>query len=261
MTCILRHITSAIDKTAVTLCNEKKYVSPGGIRNSSFRWAKDLYSAVPGLIGMLDQEKTLSLLTKYQIPFSASVLCQNKIEALQKASSVGFPLVLKVQSPDIIHKTDVGGIRTGISSQSELTEALTTMEAAIRKSMPKAKFGFMLQKQETGKEVIIGMKRDEQFGPVILFGMGGILVELYKDVSMRIAPLEEQDIKSMMAEIKGNRILEGYRGEKAVNMSALADILTKISNLSIGEENIKEIDFNPVIVNAEYAKVIDARMI
>jgi acetate---CoA ligase (ADP-forming) subunit beta len=210
---------------------------------------------------MLDQENTLALLAKYQIPFSQSVQCQSRDEAIQKAPGIGFPLVVKVQSQMIIHKTDVGGIATGIRDKDELVRALDAMDSSVKKSFPKVTYGYMLQKQESGKEVIIGMKRDEQFGPVILFGMGGVFVELYKDVSMRIAPLEAGDIKSMMTEIKGYRILSGFRGEKTVNIAAIEEIIAKIAELSLKEESIKEIDFNPVIVNADNAIVVDARVI
>lgn len=213
------------------------------------------------VIFILDQEKTLGLLTAYGIPFSKSLICKTKEEALQKSVELGFPLVLKVVSPDIVHKTDVGGIITNIKAKDGLAVALNSMESKIKAAFPTSKFSFMLQKQESGKEVIIGMKRDSQFGPVILFGMGGIMVELYKDVSMRIAPLEEKDIETMISEIKGSRILTGYRGEKPVNITALKDILRKISALALKEECIQEIDFNPVIVNGEYATVVDARMI
>jgi acyl-CoA synthetase (NDP forming) len=182
-------------------------------------------------------------------------------EAIRKASSVGFPLVLKIASATIVHKSDVGGIMTGINNIDELKKALIDMEQRIRNQFPDTKLGFLLQKQEKGKEVIIGMKRDNQFGPVILFGMGGIFVEVFKDVSMRIAPLEKKDIDDMIKEIKSYKILAGFRGEKAVDVAALADILDKVSSLSLHEKQINEIDFNPVIVDGDHAIVVDARMI
>jgi acyl-CoA synthetase (NDP forming) len=172
---------------------------------------------------------------------------------------MGFPLVLKVMSAEIVHKTDVGGIVTGILDSEQLAREVDSMDSRLR---PKYKgYGYLLQKQVTGTEIIIGMKRDAQFGPVILFGLGGVFVELFKDVSMRIAPLAEEDIQSMMQEVKAYRLLTGFRGGKALHIQGLAEIIAKLSQLSLAEDTISEIDFNPVIVNENEALVVDARFI
>jgi acyl-CoA synthetase (NDP forming) len=169
--------------------------------------------------------------------------------------------VLKVSSPEIVHKTDVGGIKTGIASKAMLESELSAMKKRIKKAFPRAKFGFLLQQQVQGKEVIIGMKRDSQFGPVALFGMGGVNAEIFKDVSLRVCPLTKKDIDSMMCEVKSYALLTGYRGGKKVDIKGLAKILMNLSRLSLAEKQVSEIDFNPVIVNEKGAVVVDARML
>ncbi len=209
---------------------------------------------------LLNQKKTLSLLGKYNIPVSKSVITTGT-DALRQCTKVGFPLVLKAVSDKIVHKTDAGGIAVNIQSKAGLKAEIKNMEARIRKIFPKIDLNYMLQKQESGKEVIIGMKRDAQFGPVILFGLGGVFVELFKDVSMRVAPLTKNDIEEMIKEVKAYKILSGYRGEKPVNIASLAGIISRISRLSLKEKHISEIDLNPVIVNGKKAVVVDARVI
>jgi acyl-CoA synthetase (NDP forming) len=178
---------------------------------------------------------------------------------LEASGEIGFPLVLKVMSEQIIHKTDVGGIVTGIKDVGQLRSELDAMESRIK---PKYKdFGYLLQKQVSGTEIIIGMKRDSQFGPVILFGLGGVFTELFKDVAMRIAPLTKEDVSAMMQEVKSYSLLTGYRGSRPLFVDGLALILRSISELAVHEKCINEIDFNPVIVNESEALVVDARFI
>jgi len=203
---------------------------------------------------LVPQKETLKILAKYNIPTTVSEI-HTKTSALK--TKLKFPVVLKALSEKIVHKTDAGAVVTGIENRTELEQKLKSISSRIKFVDLK----FLLQKQESGKEVIIGMKRDAQFGPVILFGLGGVFVEVYKDVSFRVAPLSQKDIKDMMNEVKAIKILKGVRGEKAVNIKALADILKKISLLSIKEKDITEIDFNPVIVNEKKAVVVDARLI
>ena len=211
------------------------------------------------LMILQSQKETIELLKKYNVPVTESKIFDSKKDAIN--SKQDFPIVLKIISSDIIHKTDAGGIKTDIKNKKELKIEINNMELRVKKKFPKAKLQFMIQKQESGKEVIIGMKRDEQFGPVILFGLGGVLVEIFKDVSMRIAPITMSDINEMVDEIKAAKLLTGYRGEKAVDIKSLKNILLNISKLSLKEKNIVEIDFNPVIVNEKYATVVDARIL
>ncbi len=205
------------------------------------------------------QKEALKLLHKYGIPVARSVLCKDKKSALE--SGMGYPLVLKLVSEKIVHKTEEKAVFTGIGNRTMLAQRLSEAEKRFRKKYPDEKLGFMLQEQLSGTEVIIGMKRDAQFGPVVLFGIGGVLVEVFKDISMRVAPLSNKDIREMMGEIKGHRILQGFRGAKPVDIPALAQMISRISKMSVKEEEIAEIDFNPVIVNDRYAKVVDARIL
>jgi len=205
---------------------------------------------------LLDQKEANRLLSKYKIPFTKCEMHHSRKKALK--TKIEFPLVVKAMSDTLVHKSDAGAVMTGINSKGDLLQALTKL-GALKKEHPD--LHYMLQKQEIGKEIIIGMKRDEQFGPVILFGMGGVFVEVFKDVSFRIAPLTSKDIKEMVQGVKAYKILKGVRGEKAVNIVALEGILQKVSKLAIKEKDIQEIDFNPVMVNDKYATVVDVRIL
>jgi acetyl-CoA synthetase (ADP-forming) len=207
---------------------------------------------------MLTHEDTIAILKRYKIPY-AKEFVGSQGPALR--SGIGYPCVLKAVSADIVHKTDAGAIMTGIENASELKSAMEGIKKRVKSKYPNAKIRFMVQRQEHGHEIIMGMKRDAQFGPVILFGLGGVFVELFKDVSMRIAPLGAKDIKDMITGIRAYRILAGYRGEKGVDIKAISDMLKKLSQLSMKEARISEIDFNPVIASENRAVVVDARMI
>ena len=163
---------------------------------------------------LVGQKEAIKLLREYDIHVTKSLIYDNKTEAVH--SKISYPLVLKAVSEKIVHKTEEGAVITGINNKSELAHHLHKTEMNLKKKYPEEKISFMLQKQETGKEVIIGMKRDAQFGPVILFGMGGVFVEVFKDVAMRIAPISKKEIKGMIEEVKAFNILKGFRGEKGI---------------------------------------------
>jgi acetyl-CoA synthetase (ADP-forming) len=210
----------------------------------------------------LDFNKTLNLLKKYKIPHCNSVLCKKPDEAVKTAKKLGFPVVLKVSSVDIIHKSDIGAVKTNISNEAEVEKAFEDILKKVKKKKPKAKVqGILVQKEKAGKKIIIGVKKDSQFGHVIMFGLGGIFVEVFKDVSFRIAPIEKETAEEMINEIKSYPILKGIRGEKAVKIPALIDILVKTSKMVMKEEKISELDFNPIIVDEKTAEIIDARII
>ncbi|MEK6916326.1 MAG: acetate--CoA ligase family protein [Nanoarchaeota archaeon] len=205
----------------------------------------------------LSQKEAQTLLKKYKIDFpKTEIFKENYI----KRTDLKFPLVLKIDSPDIIHKSDMGLVFTGLKSLHDINQNLRT-SATILKMHKIEDYNFQLQETITGDEIIMGMKRDTSFGPVILFGLGGIFVEVIKDVSMRIAPLTKTMCIEMIDSIKGIKILEGYRNAKPANKEKLAELLMKLSDISIKEKQIQEIDFNPVIVNDKKAVVVDARII
>ena len=210
----------------------------------------------------LSFEKTKNLLEKYKIPFAKSILVKSSDQAKKTAKKIKFPLVLKLISPKIIHKTEAGAIKTGIEDEEQLIKEYEKMIKAVKKRFPKIKIqGILLQKQEQGIEVIVGMKRDHQFGPVIVFGLGGIFVEIIKDVSLRIAPITPEQSEEMIEEIKGYKILKGVRGKTKVNIKALNKIITSTSKLVLENKKIIQLDFNPVIVNQKNAIIADARII
>ena len=211
---------------------------------------------------VLSFEEAKKLLEKYNIPFVKTIICQSKKEAIDFAQKIGFPVVLKVFSPDILHKTDVGGVKIGIENERDLKRVFDEILFSLKEKKPKAKIeGMLIQKQIFGKEVVVGMKRDLAFGPVLMFGLGGIFVEILNDVAFRVAPITKREALKMIREIKSFKILKGFRGEKPVNIEKIAEIIVKVSKLSLKEEKIQEIDLNPIIVNEKEAQVVDARFL
>lgn len=194
---------------------------------------------------LLDNNSSLNLLRKYSIDFP---------------SSKKFPKVLKVDSPEVIHKTELGLVFLNINSKKELELRKKEAEKILKKNKIK-NYNLIEQEMINGTEIIIGIKRDSVFGPAIVFGLGGVFVELLKDVSMRLAPLTRKDCEAMIEEIKGKKLLEGFRGKKPVNKKLIVDLLMKTSKMAMNEKKINEADFNPVIITEKKAYVADARII
>lgn len=213
-------------------------------------------------MALISQKDTKKILKKYNIPYVSQKIAASPEKAVNISKKIGFPVVFKIDSPDIIHKSDFGAVITNIKDE---TDAEISYHKIIENSLdknPNAKInGVLIQKQLYGRELIIGMKRDKQFGPVLLFGLGGIFVEIFNDVSRRIAPIFKNDAIEMIKEIKSKKILDDFRGQKAVKKHELVSILLKLSELSLKEKKISEIDFNPVISNSKESVVVDARMI
>jgi acyl-CoA synthetase (NDP forming) len=210
----------------------------------------------------LDFNKTRKLLEKYKFPLVNSFLAKSPEELVKFSKKTGFPAVLKISSPDIIHKSDIGGVKTGIENEEELVKGYNEIIKNLKKRKKRAKIdGILIQKMEEGIEVIIGVKRDPQFGATILFGLGGVFVEILKDVSFRITPFNKKDALDMIKEIKGYKILEGIRGKKGVNIDALVNLIIKTSYMVIKNKKIIELDFNPIIIDEKKAKIVDARII
>lgn len=189
-------------------------------------------------------------------------LAKSSAEAILIARSIGYPVVLKIVSEDIIHKSDAGGVATGLINPEGVDQAYTRMMAAIRQKYPEAVIdGISVQQQAApGVEVIIGMTRDPQFGPAIMFGLGGVWVEVFNDVSLRIAPLDREDASEMVHELKAYKLFQGYRGQPKVDTGVLEDWLLKVSDLVIKNPGIKELDINPVFAYADGAMAVDARI-
>ena len=190
-------------------------------------------------------------------------LASSQKEAIALSDQIGFPVVLKVASPDISHKSDAGGVKVGLKNKTEVSKAYKEIMASARQKYPTANIeGVSVQSMaRPGIEIIIGMFKDPQFGPVLMFGLGGILVEVLKDVSFRIVPLTRRDAREMIKEIKGYSLLEGYRGQEPANIPFLEDLLLKVSDFAEQTPEIKEIDLNPIFAYKDGAVVVDARIV
>jgi len=207
--------------------------------------------------------EAMDVFKAYGIPLLPYALTRSASEASSKAAAMGFPVVLKVVSHEVIHKVDVGGVRLNIQTEADVTKAYEEMTAAISKTGAKIE-GVLVQKMAAkGREVILGMTRDARFGPVLMFGLGGIYVEALKDVSFRLAPVREIDAREMIASIRTYPLLKGLRGEKPADQAAIAECLMRLSQLSLEQPLIKEIDINPLLVGPEGqgAWALDARII
>jgi acyl-CoA synthetase (NDP forming) len=211
----------------------------------------------------LTEIESKQLIKEAGIPVVEAKLAQTKTEAISLSKKMGFPVVLKIVSPDVIHKSDSGGVELGLASVAQVGKAYSKILSAIKKHHPKAKIqGVSVQKMaRPGVEVIIGMTKDAQFGPVLMFGLGGILVEVLKDVAFRIVPLTKRDAHEMIKDIKGYPVLEGYRGQEPADVAFLEDLILKVSDFVDKNPEIKELDLNPVFAYKNRAVAVDARVI
>jgi acetyltransferase len=206
----------------------------------------------------------VSLLEAYGIRTLKSMLVTSQRDAKLAARKIGYPVALKVASPDILHKSDVGGVALNVMEE-ELDATYNRILFNARKFMPKARIeGVSVQEMISGgREVIVGVNREPQIGPMVMFGLGGVYVEVMKDVSFRVAPLNEDEARNMISEVRGFRILSGVRGEKPSDLDCLADVLLRVSRLSADFPQILELDLNPIKVfkEGEGCVVVDARMV
>lgn len=209
------------------------------------------------------ETESRELLENYGMVLPEADLARSREEAAEAAARMGFPVAMKVVSPDILHKSDAGGVKLDIPDKKAAAAAFQEiLENARRVTAGDRVMGIMVSPMAPrGQECIAGMIRDKQFGPVIMFGLGGIFVEVLKDVSLRVAPLSEHDRDEMIREIKGYRILTGVRGESPKDIGALKDILARLNEIALENPEIREIDLNPVIVHEKGASVVDSRVI
>ena len=209
-------------------------------------------------IKLLGFEETKKLLRKYRIPFSKTELVKSKKEALKSAKVIGYPVILKGSSSKILHKTEKGLVKFKINDEKRLAKVFDE----IIKSSKRTKIEEVLvQKMEQGIEMVCGMKRDESFGSVLMFGLGGIFVEILKDVSFAISPVTKKEAIDMIKEIKGYKILRGYRGQLPIDFEKVSQILVQLSSLSMEHPEIKEIDLNPVFADGKNIRVADAKFL
>ena len=212
---------------------------------------------------VLTEIESKQLMAEAGIPTVESRLATSKAQAIALSREIGFPVVLKIVSPDIIHKSDSGGVKLGLANTAQVGRAYSEIMTAAKGASPKAKIdGVSVQKMaRPGVEVIMGMSKDAQFGPVLMFGLGGVFVEVLKDVAFRIVPLVRRDASQMIREIKGYPLLEGYRGQEPANITVLEDMLLKLSEFIDRTPEIKELDLNPILAYSDSAVAVDARVI
>ena len=210
---------------------------------------------------VMTEESAKAILTAYGINVPPYALVSTTQEATDKAKQLGFPLVAKIVSPDILHKTDVKGVKIGLKSEEEVGRAFDDMYGRL--STKYHTKGVILERMvDPGLEVIVGLQNDPQFGPVIMFGLGGINTEIFKDVTFRVLPITPKDIEEMVESLRGKTMLKGFRGSEPIEHATISDMLMKISKLGVDAAPYYEsVDFNPVILYPHDYFVVDAKML
>jgi 3-hydroxypropionyl-CoA synthetase (ADP-forming) len=211
---------------------------------------------------VITEELAKQVLTEYGVKVPKYALAKSADEAAKQARETGYPLVAKIVSPQILHKTDVKGVKVGLKSEAEVRETFNDMHGRLSKQYSVK--GVLLEKMAApgGIELIVGLQNDPQFGPIIMAGIGGIYTEIFKDVSFRVLPITKQDAMGMIEDLKGKQLLKGFRGMAPVNMDMLATALVNIGNL--GTEMaayFESIDFNPIIFYENDYVAVDAKIL
>jgi acetyltransferase len=213
---------------------------------------------------ILTEPEAKEVFAAYGLPVPRGKMAKNEEEAVKIARAVEYPVVMKIVSPQIIHKSDAGGVKVNLKSDEEVREAFRDIIENAKHYDPHAEiFGVYVQHMEPwGTETIIGSTYDSQFGPTVMFGLGGIFVEILKDVTFRISPFSEDEAMDMIKEIRGYKILKGARGEKPRDLKAIAEAISRLSQLVWDfRDQIKEVDANPVMAYEHGLKIVDARII
>jgi len=206
----------------------------------------------------LSESESKQVLAAYKIPVTKEIPVTTQEELVKAAEAIGFPMVLKGNSPDIAHKTEKGMIRVDIRNLDEAKKAFDEIMAA----MAGAKGDVLVQEMVKGqRELVVGLTRDPQFGPCVMFGLGGIFTEILRDVSFRVAPLEKRDALEMMQEIKGHKIMDAVRGMDAVDLDAMAEVLISVGQIGLDHDEVKEIDINPLIIRGNMGIAVDALVV
>jgi 4-hydroxybutyryl-CoA synthetase (ADP-forming) len=259
-------------RTLKAMYDFKKWVDEASNKRATLQFAKDIAKVKSifenvrknGRSNLLEEEG-YEVLEAYGFPTPKSILCTTEQECMDAAKQISYPLVMKIVSPDIIHKSDAGGVKVGIKTDDELRNSFRTITENVLKYKSDAKIkGVLVQEMvKSAKETILGASQDPTFGPVIMFGLGGIYVEVLKDVVFRIVPIDEQEAINMVESIKTIKLLKGVRGEKSSDLKAISDSLQRLSQLVVDFPEIKEFDINPLLVLEEGkgARVVDARII
>ncbi|MCC6003988.1 MAG: acetate--CoA ligase family protein [Thermofilum sp.] len=211
------------------------------------------------------EHEAFKVCESFGLPVPKHALVVSPDEAVESARMIGYPVVLKVVSPDIVHKSDVGGVILNVRSDAEVSEGFSRIMGNVRARAPKCRVvGVLVQEMAPpALEVVVGAIRDKTFGPAVMFGLGGVFVEAVRDVTFRVSPVTPVDAEAMIREIKAHRILEGFRGSAPRDVEALKEIIVKVSNLMEKVEEVSELDLNPIMLyeRGSGAKIVDARII
>ncbi len=212
---------------------------------------------------VITEELSKSILKSYGVKVPPFALVTSAEEAAKQAKKIGFPLVMKVVSPQILHKTDVGGVKVGLENVNDVKKTFNDMYGRLSKKKGVDVKGILLEKMvPKGVELIVGLQNDSQFGPVIMVGLGGIMTEVMKDVAFRMLPITTSDAKSMINELKGSKLLKGFRGSAPIDLNMVANMLVRIGKLGVeNADHFNSIDFNPVIVYPKSHYVVDAKIL
>lgn len=213
----------------------------------------------------LGDKETLALLKEARIPTVKQALARTPELAAEASKRIGYPCVLKASSEDVIHKTEAGAVITNLAGTGDVVRAAFLIQQNVRKALPKARIeGWLVQehiKSKNARELIVGIKQDPQFGPVLVVGLGGIFVEAMKDVALRVLPVTPADVVSMLDELRGAALLGPARGMKPVNRKALVDLIVKVANFAQRSKKVREMDLNPVFADDLRAVAADVRII
>jgi acyl-CoA synthetase (NDP forming) len=224
---------------------------------------KIIHSALSSGRNFLLEPESKEIVGYYGMPVTRFKVAKSVEESVKFAGEIGYPVVMKIVSPDILHKSDAGAVEINLKNSEEVKAAFARIAGNVKRFKSDAKIvGYIVEQlAPQGEEVIVGMAKDPQFGPALMFGLGGIFVEVLKDVSFRIAPLTEYDAREMIQEIKGYPVLTGIRGRQPADINSIVDIILKVSKLVTEHTEIEQLDLNPVFVYHEGARIVDARII
>jgi acyl-CoA synthetase (NDP forming) len=216
-----------------------------------------------GAAAMVPEPEAIAILEAYGIPYPDHGVAHNPDEAVAIAERIGYPVVLKISSPDVLHKSDAGGVAVGLENAAAVRQAYDRIVQAVGVAHPGARTEDMLVccQAPAGLEVIAGAMRDAMFGPTLMFGLGGIFAEVLRDVTFRVLPIEAADAEEMVREVRGYPLLAGVRGQAAYDVGALVDLLVSLSRLFLDHPGIEELDLNPVRLCDAGPMALDARII
>jgi acyl-CoA synthetase (NDP forming) len=237
--------------------------STDGVKADANRQISEYFrSAINAAKSVLDVAESRRILELAGIPMNKSDLAETPDSAVKIAKRIGYPVVMKIVSPQVIHKTEFGGVRVNIDSDGEVRKVFNEMVAGVHDKLPDAEIsGVLIEEMVSGTEFIIGTTVDPQFGHMLMFGIGGIFVEVYKDVSFRLIPITTGDAIDMLGELKGKALLSGVRGFPKADLDKLADLLVNVSELVNKFPEIQEMDINPLMITKNGAIAVDARIL